>query len=217
MENSISVLIADDHPIFLRGLVDLIEGDGAFKLVYAGQEGRMALEHIKKLKPDVAILDISMPGMTGLEIVHELRKENLQTEFVILTTYKDEEYFNRAIDMGVKGYILKENTEEELLESLKIVVGGKHYISPTFSEYLLIKVKKMQSLIEENPSLKNLTSIERQILKLISGDQTSKEIAEELSISYRTVENYRTNIAAKLGLKGRNQLFRFAWKNKSAL
>ena len=217
MENSISVLIADDHPTFLRGLVGLIEGDGAFKLVYAVQEGRMALEHIKKLKPDVAILDMSMPGMTGLEIVHELRKENLQTEFVILTTYKDEEYFNRAIDLGVKGYILKENTEEELLESLKIVVGGKHYISPTLSEYLLIKVKKMQSLIEENPSLKNLTSTERQILKLISGDQTSKEIAEELYISYRTVENHRTNIAAKLGLKGRNQLFRFAWKNKSAL
>jgi len=212
-----SVLIADDHPIFLRGLVDLIQSDGSYTIVAKAVTGATAFEQIRNLKPDVAILDISMPGMTGLDVVAKLETDNLRVKFIILTMYNDEEYFNRAIDLGVEGYIIKENAEDELLDSLKTVLSGKHYVSPTLSDYLIAKSRRLKSLIEEKPSLKDITATERKILKLISENKTSKEIANELFISHKTVENHRTNIARKLGLKGRNQIILFALKNKFTL
>ncbi len=213
----ITVLIADDHPIFLRGLVALIESTPDYKLVSKNDNGREAFESIKVSKPDMAVLDISMPEMSGLDIVEEIGKENLKIEFIILTMYKDEDYFNKAIDLGVKGYILKENAEDELLDSLKAVANGKHYVSHALSGYLIKKNKEIKSFFEEFPQIKNLTPAEKHVLKLISENKTSKDIAKKLFISYKTVDNHRSNISAKLGLRGRNQLLLFALENKSVL
>ncbi len=217
-KNSISLLIADDHPIFLIGLVDLIEGSAdPYKIIYKTDNGLNALENIRKLNPEVAILDITMPGMNGLDILKELKKEDLQTKVIILTMYGDEEFFDKAIDLGVNGYILKENAADELLEGLKAIVSGKNYISHALSEYLIKKNRELKTFAEKIPPLKSLTFAERNVLKLISQNKTSKDIAGELCISPRTVDNHRTHICSKLGLMGRNQLLVFAIKNKSLL
>lgn len=195
----------------------MLQSDGSYNIVSKESDGLLAYKSIRWFKPDIVILDISMPGMSGLDIVNKITKEGFESKFIILTMYKDEEYFNKAIDLGVRGYILKENAEDELLEALKTVLTGRHYISPMLSEFLIIKNKKRKSIIEKYPTIKNLTPTERKVLKLLAENKTSKEIAKELFISPKTVENHRSNIITKLGLKGRNQLFLFAFKNKFLL
>ncbi len=175
------------------------------------------MEEIIKNRPDVAILDISMPKLNGLEVVEEIKSRNLDTKFVILTMYKDEEYFYKAIDIEVNAYILKENAEDELLVSLNAVMKNQYYISPILSEYLIAKNRKKGSLGKANSLIESLTPTERQVLKLVAENRTSKQIAEKLFISPKTVENHRANISSKLCLKGRNQLIFFAWENKTIL
>ena len=155
--------------------------------------------------------------MSGLEVVAKAKQANLKLEFIFLTMYTDEEYFNQAMDLGVKGYILKENTEDDLLEGLKVVLGGNFYVSPILSSYLLTKGQTAGSSAAVQPVLKDLTPAELKIVRLISENKTSKDIAKDLSISHKTVENHRTNICAKLGLKGKNQLIRFAIENRDSL
>ena len=212
-----TVLIAEDHPIFRRGLIDLIESDGVYEIVCKTDNGADALSSLIKCKPDVAILDISLPEMSGLDVVEKAKKENLKIKFIILTMYTDKEYFNKAMDLGVEGYILKENTEDNLLEGLKAVLSGNSYVSPMLSTYLLDKVRSASHSAQAHPTLKDLTPAEFNIVRLISENMTSKEIAKELFISHKTVENHRTNICAKLELKGKNQLIRFAVENKALL
>lgn len=209
------IVIADDHPILREGLIRTISVEPDFEIVGETGDGKKALELIRDLSPELAVLDISMPGMTGLEIVRKCQQENLQTLFVILTMYKEEEYFNEALDLGVKGYILKENAAADLVACLKYVQSGKHYVSPVISEYLVNRHSRSKELHEDIPTLNKLTQMEKQVLKLISENKTSKEIAVELFISYRTVQNHRNNICQKLGFSGHNKLLQFALENKT--
>jgi DNA-binding NarL/FixJ family response regulator len=211
------ILIADDHPIFRKGLLKVIEADASFEVVAETGDGAEALQLIEKLGPEVAVIDISMPGMSGLEIVKAAREKNLPAEFIVLTMYKEEEYFNEAMDLGVKGYILKECAVTDLLEGLKRVASGKHFVSPIISEYLIDRNARLEALIQQKPALRDLTAMERRILKLIAENNTSREIAAQLYISYRTVQNHRANICAKLGLKGHNKLLQFALEHKFEL
>ncbi len=211
------LIIADDHPIFREGLLKSIAQDSTFEIIAQTGDGLAALQLIEELKPDIAVLDISMPNLDGLEVVQRIKQGNIPTEFVILTMYKEEEYFDRAMDLGVKGYILKENAISDLLACLKAVARGHFYVSPLISDYLVNRSARMKRLIEEKPSVNELTNMERRILKLIAENKTSKEIADELHISYRTVQNHRTNICTKLGLKGYNKLLQFALEHRSLL
>ncbi len=217
IEGNIKVLIADDHHMFRQGFAKQINSDGSFEIVGQAGDGVEAFALIKKLKPDIAVLDINMPKLSGLEVVTKCEEEKLPVEFVILTMYKEKQYFLKAVELGVKGYILKENTFEDLIACLKAVADGRHYISPLLSEYMLDMRAQMDSQIKETPQMKELTQTEREILKLIAGYKTSKDIAEELFISYRTVEKHRSNICFKLGLKGSGKLLRFALEHKSIL
>ena len=149
----------------------------------------------------------------GLEIVQESLAQNQETAFIILTMYREEEYFNHALDSGVKGYLLKENASDELLNCIKSVVEGHHYVSPVLSEYLIKRTTQTQ-LSPTNSLLSKLTQMEVRILRLIAENKTSREIADELFISHRTVQNHRTNICCKLDLKGHNRLLQFALENK---
>ena len=207
---SIKVLIADDHEIIRLGLVDLIKGDNLSYLLAEAEDGLQAFNKIKKWKPDIAILDISMPNMNGIEIAREIQKKNIKVEVIILTMHTGEEYFKEAIDYGVKGYVLKSNSSNELLTALKFVSAGKHFISPVLLEYLVKTNKEMTSL-------DNLSASERRVVKLISENKTSKEIADELSLSFRTIQNHRSNICKKLCLNGPNSLLHFAIQNKPNL
>lgn len=172
---------------------------------------------IKELTPDIAILDISMPKMTGIDVVRRIKKVNDTVQFIIFTMHTEEEFLYEALDAGVKGYILKENTTDELLEALKAISVGGYYVSPLVSGSLIKRWENKRRFSNANPSIKNLTVAEVKVLKLLSNNKTSKEIAENLNISFRTVQNKRGEICKKLGLQGANSLLQFAIEHKSAL
>lgn len=217
MERRIKVLIADDHPIFRKGLRQAIEADRSLVIVAETGDGLEALRLIEEVQPDVAVLDIEMPGMTGLEVARRVQKTRLEVEVVFLTMYKDEDMFNEAIDLGVKGYVLKENTVEDIVNCIKLVAKGKYFLSPSISSYLVTRSERAKNLLKRKPELEDLTPTERKILKLIAENKTSKEIAVLLKISHRTVENHRLNICNKLDIHGSHALLRFALENKSEL
>ena len=158
-----------------------------------------------------------MPKLDGFGVARELQKLKLPVEIIFLTIHSAEDLFNEAMDLGAKGYLLKESAISEIVDSIKAVAAGKHYLSPSISSYLIRRSTRASDLVKNKPSLDNLTQTERRILQLIAGDKSSKEIAEELFINYRTVENHRNNICQKLDIHGHNALLKFALQNKSQL
>jgi DNA-binding NarL/FixJ family response regulator len=219
MTNSskITVIIADDHPVLRSGLRHIIEEDMTCTIIGETGNGEDALSMIEEKKPDVALLDIAMPRMTGLQVSRIVQERGLTTKLSILTMSADEFIFNEAMDLGVLGYVLKENAASEILNSIKTVAEGKYYISPSISGILVKRLQKRQTAFTTIHGLADLTSMEIRVLNLIAGNKTSKEIANDLCINYKTVENHRTNIAKKLNLSGNNALLRFALENKSLL
>ncbi|MFM2081989.1 MAG: hypothetical protein RL380_680 [Verrucomicrobiota bacterium] len=213
----IKLIIVDDHPLFRSGLKQVIAGDPRFELVAEAGEGEAALRLLLEQKPDLAVLDVNLPGLTGLELAQRLKDKRLPTRVVILTMHKDEETCNRALDLGVKGFVLKENAVDEILKALAAVAAGEHYLSPSLSGYLINRRSRAAQLADKKPGLDDLTKAERRILKLIAEKKTSREIAGELFISPRTVEAHRANICAKLELHGSHSLLLFALENRAAL
>lgn len=213
----ISVLIADDHPIFRRGLCDVLAGDTTLRLVGEAGDGEQAWGLIQKLRPAVAVLDIHMPKRSGIELGRLVSQQRLPVELIILTMDAEEGLLHEALNLGVKGYLLKENAIAELLQAIHRVAGGDCYICPTLSTALVRRNKAWGALHEQKVGLNKLTPTERQILKLISEDRTSKEIAEILNCSVRTVETHRQNISHKLELSGSHSLLRFAFDHKAQL
>ncbi len=217
MNPTFTVLIADDHPVFRQGLRQVIESDPALHIVQEAGDGREALRCIRERKPGICILDIQMPQLDGLAIVRQMRAERLAGEVIFLTMYKEEELFNAALDLDVKGYVLKESAVNDILQGIHTVGAGHRYISPALSDFLVTRRAGAEALRRRKPGLNDLTPSERRILKLIAEDKTSKEIAGELGLSPRTVENHRTNICTKLDVHGIHGLIKFAYDNKSRL
>jgi DNA-binding NarL/FixJ family response regulator len=217
MTHRTKVLIVDDHPLFRGGLRQVILDDGRFELVGETGDGEDALLLIQEKKPDVAVLDVKLPGLTGLEIARKLQEKRSRTRVIMLTMHNEEELFNRALDGGAMGFVLKENAVEEIVKAIVAVADGQHYLSSTISGYLVRRRHRAESLAKEKPGLDDLTKAELRILKLISLKKTSREIGAELFISPRTVEAHRANICSKLGLRGSHSLLQFALENRSAL
>jgi len=214
MAHQLKIVIADDHPIFREGLSRILNKETAIKIVGQAGNGGDALHLIKTLKPDIGILDISMPIKNGLEIVQEIRSLGQKIDFIIMTMYREEEYFNHALDCGVKGYLLKENAADELLNCIKSVTEGRYYVSSILTEFLINR--KNRTDVEPSDSfLEKLTQMELRILNMIAENKTSKKIADLLYVSHRTVQNHRSNICNKLNLKGHNRLLQFALENKN--
>jgi DNA-binding NarL/FixJ family response regulator len=213
----ITVLIADDHPIFRKGLRDVLSEDATIRLVGEAADGVTALQRIRDLKPQAAVLDLDMPEMNGLELAKKISELKLPVALVILTMYKEERIFNEAINAGILGYVLKENAASDLLNCIHAVVAGQSFISPSLSSFLLSRKARTQIFLDQTPELQTLTPAERRILKLIAEDLTSKEIGDRLGISFHTVENHRAKICEKLNLHGSHSLLKFAFDNKSQL
>lgn len=211
------ILIVDDHPIFRRGLKQVIEGEPRFELVGEAGDGGAALEIIRDRRPDIAVVDIDLPGVNGLELVRTLVVERIPTVVVILTMYKEELIFAEAMDLGVRGYILKDNAAEELVSGIKSVAAGECFVSPPMLKYLVRRRERAQALRASTPGLAGLTEAERRVLKLVARNKTSREIAEELSLSYHTVVTHRKNICQRLDLHGSNALLEFAIKHAGEL
>jgi DNA-binding NarL/FixJ family response regulator len=217
MSGSIKVLIVDDHPLFRNGLRQVVQNDARLELAGEAADGLAAWKFIQEKKPDVAVLDVNLPGLTGLEIAQKAQEKKIRTRIIILTMLKEEELINRALDFGVNGFVLKENAVEDILNAIVTVADGGHYLSPAVSSYLVRRRSRAEQLAAHKPGLDDLTKAERKILKLIAGKKTSREIAAELFISPRTVEAHRANICTKLELHGSHSLLQFALENRSSL
>lgn len=215
--DEIHILIADDHPIFRKGLRQVIESEARLKVVAEADDGAAALELIRQLKPDIAILDIHMPEMSGFDLARTLFEQSIGVEVIFLTMHKAEDLFNAAMDMGVKGYVLKDSAVTDIVGSIKAVIASQPYISPQLSSFLLNRSARRQELRRDTPGLDDLTPTERKVLRMLAEYKTSKQIADELFISSRTVDNHRANISTKLGLHGSHALMKFAIEHKSEL
>ncbi|MEO6390337.1 MAG: response regulator transcription factor [Pyrinomonadaceae bacterium] len=217
MTNQITIVLADDHPIVRKGLREVIEEDPQLRVVAEASNGQEAVEAIEVHAPRMVILDVDMPVMNGFDAAREIRAKQLATEIVFLTMHRDEDLFNEAIDLGAKGFVLKDSALADVVDCIKAVAARERYASHALTNFLLNRSRRALKLTEEKPTLNDLTPTERSVLKLIAEDLTSKEIGERLFISPRTVEKHRQNICQKLELQGSHSLLKFALSHKSEL
>ena len=205
------IVIADDHPLLLKGLEDFLGEQNKYEVVASCDNGRSAYNTIVKENPELAILDIEMPLMTGVDVAQECQKNDVKTKIILITLYKERKFFDLARSYGVHGYLLKEFALAELNICIDQVLRGNPYLSQNIEKHFSISSETVTGLDE-------LTRSEFKILKLIVDDLTSLQIADTLSISARTVEKHRANIIRKLGLEAKtNSLLIWAQKNKDLL
>jgi DNA-binding NarL/FixJ family response regulator len=211
----VRITIADDHPVFRQGLKQIIEEEPNAEIISEADNGLDALRNILEGKPDVAILDIDMPEMTGIDVLRKLKEAGSDAKVVFLTVYADEDMFDEGMESGMLGYVLKDSAISEINECIYKVSKGDYFISPKMSDMLMKRKKKKTS--GEPEFLELLTPTEILVLRHISKGLTSREIAEELNVSFKTIENHRSNISNRLNLRGANSLLQFAISNKDKL
>ena len=200
MNDKVRIVLADDHTILREGLRALLTADDEIVVVGEAQDGREAVRCVERLEPDLLLMDLSMPRMSGMDAIREIKKRYPDTRIIALTVHKTEEYLLTTLQAGADGYVLKDATHDELVMAIRTVMAGKSYLSPDVSEkviegYLVGK--------ESNRSLsawETLSQREREVLKLIAEGYKNKEIAEDLCISLKTVEKHRANLMKKLDL-----------------
>lgn len=213
----ISIVIADDHPIVRKGLREILEDERSFHVASECGDGASALECIRTLRPDIALLDIDMPGMSGLDVAAVVHRDRLDTAMMFLTITDSAEMFNRAIEYGVTGYILKDAAVPDLVRGIHAVLRGEYF----FSSSLAQRTRNDGQDDSDAPVLaqlfRDLTPTERKILRFIADNKSTMEIAELLSVSVRTVDSHRLHIARKLDLHGSYALVRFALQHRDEL
>jgi DNA-binding NarL/FixJ family response regulator len=212
-----TILIVDDHPLLRRGVRDVIAENSKFRIVGEASDGEEAIRQAAELKPDIVIVDVDMPRLNGLELLRRLRQWPSPVKAIILTMYKEEDVFNSAMDLGAKAYVVKDNAANDIMAALDKVVHGETYLSPVMLEAGRRRADHVHELLLNKPQIETLTPSERRILKLIGEDYTSKEIANFLKLSVRTVDNHRQNICRKLSLHGTHSLLKFAFDNSAYL
>lgn len=203
------IVLADDHAIVRQGLKRMIEEEPSLTVIGEPSDGIQLLSLLKILDADLVILDISMPNLRGIEATREIKRVFPGLKVLILTMYKDEELLHQAISSGANGYMLKEDSDKELYHAIEKVRRGGIYISPRLSQELSISSAQTVLNLFPPPS-ERLTKRETEVLRLIAGGKSSKEIATLLFISIRTVQNHRANIMSKLGIKKAADLIRYA-------
>ncbi|MBL8006479.1 MAG: response regulator transcription factor [Ignavibacteria bacterium] len=215
--DKIKIIMADDHPVFRSGLRQVIEYDKNIMIIGEAGNGQKALEIINELKPDIALLDIDMPKMTGLEVLRELKDKKNKPGIIFLTVYADEDIFDEAMELGISGYVLKDSAVNEVVECIYKVKDGNYYISPSVSNLLFSQKERQKKFRNSESPLSSLTKTEKAILKMIAEGKTTKEISVLTGSSFKTIENHRANISSKLNLRGANSLVSFAIENKPDL
>lgn len=212
----INVIIADDHPIFRSGVREILSKASDIQLVAEAENGMKAYQDILAYLPDVAILDLEMPVLNGLDVCKKVLKDKHQTQFVILTMHKEKQFFHDAMNSGVKGYLLKDTASDDLLDCIRGVYQGNLFVSQSL-RYLQNEHQHIHSSPEMEKVETLLTPTEKIILKLISSGKTSAEIASMLFVSPNTIENHRSNMSKKLQLEGKNSLMKFSMNLKGEL
>ena len=206
----IKILFADDHTLIRSGLRLIVEQQPDMTVVGEAEDGRQAVTLAASLNPDVAVLDIGMPNLNGIEAAQQITQAEPRTAVVVLSMHRDETYILRALKAGVRGYLLKDSAESDLVRAIRAVAEGKSFFSPAVSKVLLEDyMRKLQRTGAED-SYDLLTPREREILQLVAEGKSSKEIAATLNLSVYTVETHRANILEKLKLKSLPELILYA-------
>ncbi len=211
MTQTIKVILADDHSVVRTGIRMLISNDDSIEIIGEASSGNEALDMVKKMEPDIVITDISMPGMTGIELAEAIKKDYSDTKVLVLSTYSDEEYILSAFEAGALGYLPKDTDEDQFLAAIKTVADGDVYYTKEVSDILTKSLIKQKRTIDDPLEL---TEREKEILKLIVDGLSNKEIADQLFISVRTVDTHRRNIMDKIEAKNTAELVRKAIEDK---
>jgi DNA-binding NarL/FixJ family response regulator len=204
------VVIAEDHTILREGLRALLSASADFEIVGEAEDGRSAIQCVEKVKPDLVLMDLSMPRMNGMEALREIKKLRPETKVLALTVHKAEEYVLAALAAGADGYVLKDATHTELVMAIKSVLMGKRYLSPGISEKVIEGYLEGRRTLKSRSPWDTLTQREREILKLVAEGYKNKDIADYLCISVKTVETHRANLMRKLDLHNVSALTAFA-------
>jgi len=201
----VRIVIADDHGIVRSGIRLLLERQGDLEVVAEASDGIEARDVVVRERPDLAILDVRMPGLTGLQATREIKAQSPETNVLILSMHDDERYLFEALKAGASGYVLKSQADSELLGAIRSVERGEPFLSPVTQQALI------RDLLERGePAGSDLTPREEEIVKLVAEANTTREIADLLHLSEKTVENHRANAMRKLGMRDRVELVRYA-------
>jgi two-component system invasion response regulator UvrY len=206
----IKVLLADDHSIVRAGLRRIVEESGDMEVIAEASDGGEAIQFVRETRPDVAVIDISMPGVDGLEVITQLQVQDPKLPILILTMHEEGQYVVRAIQAGAMGYITKQSAPEQLVNAIRKVNAGQRYLTDEAAEALALCVAK--GSIGQAP-LDALSMRELQVLRRLAMGQTNREIAGAYHISIKTVDTYRARLLKKLGLRNNAELSRFAIQN----
>jgi DNA-binding NarL/FixJ family response regulator len=213
--NKIKVLLADDHTIVRNGIRSLLEGLADIEIVGEARDGAEALAQVKALSPDVLLMDIAMPVMNGIEAAVQVSRLYKKTRCLMLSMHQDEDYILKSVEAGAGGYLLKDNTREEMLRALRAVAAGEKYFSPSVSNVIIASYLQKVKDAETRPVRKpRLSKQEKAILQFIVRGCSSRQIAGELSLSVRTVENHRASMMKRLGVRNAVELVRRALDDK---
>ncbi|MCU0755316.1 MAG: response regulator transcription factor [Xanthomonadales bacterium] len=207
----IRVFLADDHPVFRLGLSQIVNAASGLSVVGEAGDGEQAWQRLRGSPAvDVAVLDVDMPQRDGFEVLKALRESGSTLPVVFLTMHRDEHFLNRALDLEVNGYLLKDSALTEVVDCIRMVAAGQPYVSPLLSSFLMQRHRRTQASQQRATQLRSLTGVELRVLKLVSEFCSNRQIAEQLGISVRTVEHHRARMCVKLDLDGHNALLRFA-------
>jgi len=207
--SKLRVFVADDHAVLRDGLKALVNAQADMEIVGEADNGRTTYERAKELLPDIVLMDISMPELSGVQATELLRRECPAIKILILTAYKDKGYLDRLLNVGASGFILKLSAAEELIGAIRLVAGGKVYLDPQMADRITDGYVRSQFLKGEVRQ-RELTAREEEVLRLIAQGYSNKEISNQLKIAVKTVESHKANLMQKLELRNRTEIVRYA-------
>ncbi len=208
MSEGTKILLVDDHAMFRAGIKALLEAEGRMIVVGEASTADEAVDNVRELKPDVVVMDLSMPDSNGLEATRRIAALELDTKVLVLTVHAEEEYLVPVVEAGASGYLTKTSADTDLIEAIRVVARGEVFLPPKATTLLLQRYKAAES--EDTTSLHDLSTREQEVLALTAEGYSSREIGKKLFISPKTVDTYRSRIMDKLGLNHRSELVRFA-------
>jgi two-component system response regulator NreC len=208
MSDGTKILLVDDHAMFRAGIKALLEAEGRMEVIGEASSGDEAVDKVRQLKPDVVVMDLSMPGSNGLEATRRIAALELDTKVLVLTVHAEEEYLVPVVEAGASGYLTKTSADNDLIEAIRVVARGEVYLPPKATTLLLQRYKASES--DDTAGLHDLSTREQEVLALTAEGYSSREIGKKLFISPKTVDTYRSRIMDKLGLNHRSELVRFA-------